>query len=310
MNPINEQLIHAPDTHGKALAKSSEKLSQAGIEDSSLEAAILMAHSLKMDRVQLYLKIHEMLTAEKADLFNGMLERRLKGEPAAYITGHREFYGLDFTVNKNVLIPRPETEILVEKSLELIGSKSATIADIGTGSGCIAISLAKTFAARRMGEAKRNPLAAPDSSNGANIKIYATDISKAALGVAAMNCEKHAVADIITLLHGDLLEPLPAPVDLIIANLPYVNLADMPKVNTRGFEPELALNGGSDGLDQIRRLCAQLNEKLKTGGSLLLEIGYDQQKAVTSLLLSLFPSATIEQFTDGAGLVRVVSLKI
>ena len=151
--------------------------------------------------------------------------------PAAYITGHREFYGLDFAVNSSVLVPRPETELLVEKALELARERSlSTIADIGTGCGAIAVSLAVNLPQTR---------------------IYATDISAPALEVALSNCRKHGVTDRVTLLEGDMLAPLPEPVDLIVANLPYVREPEMTGVNTLGFEPPLALNGGPDGLDKI-----------------------------------------------------------
>ena len=285
------------------------------IEDPPLESILLLMHALKTNRVQLYLDFDNQLSPEQSQQFWELVQRRLKGEPSAYILGHREFYGLDFNVDSSVLIPRPDTELLVEKALELAQSGSvSTIADIGTGCGAIAISLA---------------LKLPRA------KIYATDISAAALKVASANCQKHGVSGRICLLEGDLLEPLPEPVDLIVANLPYVSEADLAKVNTLGFEPTLALDGGPDGLDKIRRLCTQLTHstpfgfaqgqvsslgfardksgqagKLRSSGSLLLEIGQGQREAVTAFLHNLFPSARIEAFTDLAGIGRVVSMKI
>ena len=270
----------------EAINRAGDLLAQV-TKEYALESGVLMAHTLKMDRVQLFLDPKRRLTPEQFDRFQGFIERRLKGEPMAYIVGRREFYGLDFYVDSNVLIPRPETELLVEKALNIAKHRSiTTIADIGTGSGAIAISLA---------------LQLP------NTKIYATDISAAALKVAAVNCGKHGVADKVCLLEGDLLEPLPEPVDLIVANLPYVRQSDLAGVNTHGFEPELALDGGADGLDLIRHLIAQLLGKLNTNGDLLLEVGAGQAKAVTVLLKNAFPSARIETFKDLAKIERVVA---
>ncbi len=164
-----------------------------------------------------------------------------------------------------------------------------TIADIGTGCGAIAISLAL---------------------NLPQAKIYAIDISAPALDVARANCQKHNVADRICLLLGDMLDPLPEPVDLIVANLPYVKESDSTKVNTLSFEPPLALNGGSDGLEKIRRLCTQVSNKRSPDGYLLLEIGLGQGEKVTDFLRSLFPSSELEMLPDLSGIDRVVSLAL
>ncbi|MBI2851392.1 MAG: peptide chain release factor N(5)-glutamine methyltransferase [Chloroflexi bacterium] len=275
-------------TFRDALNRAREMLAESNIEDPALESVVLLTRALKMNRVQLYLEFDNPISPEQAEQFGRLVTRRLKGEPAAYIVGHREFYGFDFCVDSNVLIPRPETELIVEQALELAKDRPiTTIADIGTGCGAIAISLAHKL---------------PET------KIYATDISAAALKVASANCQKHGVSDRICLLEGDLLAPLPEPVDLIVANLPYVTDVDLNKVNTFGFEPTLALSGGPDGLDKIRRLCSQVSEKLSPGGSLLLEIGQGQVAAVTALLRNAFPAFKIEAFTDLAGIGRVVGM--
>jgi release factor glutamine methyltransferase len=277
-------------TTGQALSQARKALALYNIEDPALESELLLRHTLNLDRVQLYLEYDSPLNTEQSERFWKLVERRLGGEPAAYITGHREFYGIDFYVNRNVLIPRPETELLVDKALELAKHLPiTTIADIGTGCGVIAISLASKL-----------PLA----------KIYATDISNAALEAASENCRWQGVADRICLLQGNLLEPLPGPVDLIVANLPYVRESDLNKVNTLGFEPVLALDGGPDGLDKIRRLCAQLPGKLNAGGSVLLEIGMGQAESVTGILRNYLPSGKIEIIPDLAGVGRVVTLNI
>ena len=274
----------------QALSRARETLVANNIEDSTLESELLLRHALKMNRVQLYLRLDCELSHEEDKKFWHLIKRRLNREPPAYIIGHREFYGLDFYVDSNVLIPRPESELLVEKTLELAQNQAvSTIAEVGTGCGAIAISLAL---------------------NLPQVKIYATDISASALKVALFNCQKHEVADRICLLKGDMLDPLPEPVDLIVANLPYVSESELPQVNTLHFEPSLALNGGPDGLEKIRKLCTHVGDKLHLGGCLLLEIGKGQAKTVTTFLHSLLPSAKIELAPDLSGIERVVSLTL
>ena len=274
----------------QTLIRAREVLTSNNIEEANLESELLLRHALQIDRVQLYQNLDRELSPEEDEKFWSLIKRRLNHEPTAYITGHREFYGLDFYVDPVVLIPRPESELLVEKSLYLAQKYNlSTIADIGTGCGAIAISLALNL-----------PL----------VKIYATDISAAALKVALFNCHKHGVADRIFLLEGDMLDPLPEPVDLIIANLPYVRESELSQVNTHDFEPSQALNGGPDGLTQIRRLSLQIDDRLRPGGWLLLEIGQGQSNAVTTLLHRRFPLAEIEAISDLSGIERVVSLSL
>jgi len=272
----------------EALGQAREVLAANNIEDASLESELLLRHALGVDRVQLYLAFDDEFGAEKEAVFRKLIGRCLNGEPTAYIVRHREFYGLDFHVDARVLIPRPESELLVEKALELAQSRGiATIAEIGTGCGAIAISLAVKLP---------------------QIKVYATDISGPALEVASFNCRKHGVAGKISLLQGNLLEPLYESVDLIIANLPYVRELEISRGGLANFEPELALSGGSDGLEKIRQLCQQAGSKLNPEGGLLLEIGQGQETPVTTYLRSLFPSAAIAVSPDLSGIERVVSL--
>ncbi len=274
----------------QALGLARGILAKNAIEDSPLEAELLLMHTLKISRVELYQELDQKLSLEEGEKFRSLVERRLNGEPTAYITGHREFYSLDFYVNPDVLIPRPESELLVEKALELAQNRpEPTIADIGTGCGALAISLALNLPQAR---------------------LYATDVSSSALKVALSNCRKHGVENRIRLLEGDMLEPLPEPVDLIVANLPYVEESELTLVNTAGFEPLLALDGGSDGLEKIRQLRTLVTDKLRPGGSLLLEIGKGQSQAVTTLLRGLFPHAEIEVTPDLGGIDRVVSLTL
>lgn len=270
-----------------SLYHTRQVLAANNICDASLEGELLLRQTLKLNRVQLYQNLEQRITRQQQDILHELVEKRLKGEPAAYINGCREFYGLDFYVNRDVLIPRPETEHLVDKTMNLAQKyKKPIIVDIGTGCGIIAISLAL---------------------NLPQAKIYATDISAPALKVARLNCHKHGVFDRIKLIEGDLLETLPEAVDFIIANLPYVKQSE---IDISSFEPTLALDGGLDGLTKIKQLCHQVRGKLLPGGCLLLEIGYGQREAVTALLHNLFPTADIEVTPDLSGIYRVISMTL
>lgn len=274
----------------QALSRARKILAENNIDDASIEGEILLRHVLGINRARLFSSLDNDISAVQLDDFMKLISRRVNGEPTAYITGHREFYRLDFIVNQHVLIPRPETELLVEKAIQLCRSnKYSKIADIGTGCGAIAVSLAVNL-----------PV----------IKIYATDISAAALELAEQNCMKYSVAGRITLLTGDLLEPLPEAVDLIIANLPYVRASDIPAKGPLSFEPRLALDGGEKGLDKIKQLCRQAEKKLKDKASLLLEIGQGQAEEVISILHNIFPQASIDVEKDLAGIIRVACLRL
>lgn len=268
----------------QALQQAREALTTNHIEDAALEGEILLRHVLDIDRAALFAHLDTEITPIQIDTLNQLVKRRCQGEPSAYITGHKEFFGLDFVVNQNVLIPRPETELLVEKAVELCQQHSlATAVDIGTGSGAIAVSLAV---------------------NLPGMALYASDVSAKALKTAALNAARHNAAGRITFLEGNLLEPLPAAVDIIVSNLPYVKKADL----NAGYEPVLALDGGEDGLDLIRILCRQAGKKLKNHGYLLLEIGQGQGKAVKDMFVKRFPASSVEIFPDLTGIERVVCI--
>jgi len=272
----------------QALGCAKGILAGNNIEDAPLECELLLRHALKISRTRLYLDLDHELSPKQEEAFWRLVERRLNDEPTAYITGHREFYGLDFYVDPRVLIPRPESELLVETALSLAQNHPLfTIAEIGIGCGAIAISLA---------------LSLPET------KIYATDISAAALEVALVNCQKHGVVDRVHLLQGDMLDPVPEPVDLIIANLPYVKQSELAPMSPARFEPLLALDGGSDGTERIRQLCRQVDSKLPPSGFLLLEIGQGQRRAVTAFLHTIFPHGEIEVVPDLSGIDRVIHL--
>ncbi|MFC1901564.1 peptide chain release factor N(5)-glutamine methyltransferase [Chloroflexota bacterium] len=272
----------------QALAEARTLFRDNDIEDTSLESEILLRHTLQVNRAQLYLDFNRELSPIHETVFRHLVERRLRGEPSAYITGHREFYGLDFYVDHRVLIPRPETELLLERAINLAQHRRiTTIAEIGTGCGAIAVGLAKNL-----------PQAV----------IYATDISAPALEVARFNCRQHGVENNIRLLPGDMLDPLPEHVDLIVANLPYVSRAELPGQGPLCFEPRLALDGGADGIEKISGLCRQAGTKLGPAGCLLLEVGQGQGKAVATILKEIFPTAEIEITPDFSGIERMVGL--
>lgn len=268
----------------QVLIQARNILAENNIENAPLEGEILLRHVLRIDRARLFSHLDDDISPSQFKEFMIFVERRRQGEPSAYITGHREFFGLDFIISRRVLIPRPETELLVEKAIDLCRARSiSTIADIGTGCGTIAVSLAV---------------------NLPEVTVYAADVSPDALEIAAQNGAKYGVKDRIILLQGDLLGPLPEPVDMIIANLPYVKISDL----KAGFEPEVALNGGEDGLDKIKDICLQAPEKLRKKGCLLLEIGQRQAAAVRAILHRDFPSALIEVERDLAGIERMITL--
>jgi release factor glutamine methyltransferase len=289
-------------TIAKALAWATQAL-RATSETPRLDAELLLAHVLGWGRAQLLAEARHPLTAAQADAFRALALRRAALEPVAYLIGHKEFYGIDLTIDRRALMPRSETELLVDLALGfarrrtqyegrtnldqssvVLGRSSFAAADIGTGSGAIAIALA---------------LHLPSA------QIDAIDISPEALVLAQQNVERHGLVGRVRLLQGDLLEPVTAPVDLIVSNPPYTVLADIDE-GVRRYEPHLALDGGTDGLELYRRLLAQAPAKLRPGGSMLLEIGATQAAAVTQLARRWFPAAAISVHQDLAGRDRVV----
>ena len=264
------------------LDSTRKSLAICGVTETHIESELLIRHILHCSKAQMFLALDDEIDANIEQEINRVIKRRLNGEYLNYITGEREFYGNTFTLNPSVLIPRPETEVAVEVALNYTRLlQKPVIADIGTGSGVIAISLAKHL---------------PHAS------IYAIDISALALSVARENARRHRVEERIYLYQGDLLEPLPETVDIVIANLPYIPSSEV--AETR--EPRLALDGGIDGLCIISRLCRQLPAKLKKGGIVILEVGDDQAKAVSAHLEVVFPLIKINVARDLAGFERVV----
>ncbi len=273
------------------LRKTRSTIASKGIPDADLEGEVLVRHSLSMGRAQLYIRLEEEYS-EEPETIQAMLDRRLAGDPLAYITGQREFYGIPMQVNSNVLIPRQETELLVEITLELARNRyqgGAIIADVGTGSGAIAVALA---------------------INLPNATIYATDISPEALQTAEANIGHHKLHDRVRLLHGDLLTPLPERVDIVVANLPYIPTEEIstlaPEIHK---EPQIALDGGTNGIEVITRLLRQAPDHLKLDSDLILEIDPRQKELVVEIAQEVFSNAEVSVAKDFAGLDRVVVIQ-
>ncbi len=248
----------------QAIQNGGDVLCRAGIKDARREATSLLADLLGTDRAHLVAHSEDLLNDSHAKFFQSCIERRANGEPQQYITGHQEFYKLDFEVTPDVLIPRPETEAIVEIGLELLKTDAAPrIADIGTGSGCIAISILK---------------------ERSDARAVATDMSAAALAVAARNAGRYGVIDRLDLIQADLLDGLSARTQfvLIASNPPYIPDSDWESLprEVRDYEPAKALVAGTDGLNDIRRLLSDAPCFLRAGGHLVFEIGFGQDAAV------------------------------
>ncbi|MCH7745815.1 MAG: peptide chain release factor N(5)-glutamine methyltransferase [Chloroflexi bacterium] len=276
------------------LLQITQLLSDNQTPDSHIEAEVLLRHILGMERAEFFAALAEHLSSHQCDQVRNLAKRRLDGEPLAYITGHREFYGLDFVVNPHVLIPRQETELLVECVLEHCSRPQATkdlrIADIGTGSGAIAIAIA---------------------ANLPHAQLYATDCDPNALAVAEINCRKHGLEDRVRLSQGDLLDALEAPVDVIVSNPPYITTAEIPLLAPEvRREPNHALDGGPDGLNVIRRLYRQTPAFIRDGGCILVEIAPEQLESVMQLGREEFSNAEISFRRDMLGLPRVVIVSL
>ncbi len=256
-------------------------------EAARLEAEVLLAHVFQVPRAALLAHPERIPSARQLSRYRNLVRRRAADYPLPYLLGYAEFYGLEFEVSPEVLIPRPETETLVDLAL---ACQPATVIDVGAGSGCIAVSLAVHL---------------PDAT------VYAIEVSPAALAVAHKNAERHRVTDRMQFIVGDVLAPRPAPVDLIVSNPPYIPTGECAQLppSIRDHEPRLALDGGADGLDVIRRLFLEAPGVLNAGGKLLIEIGAEQGEAVTQLAYTYFPEATVRVHQDLAGRDRVLEMQ-
>jgi release factor glutamine methyltransferase len=278
-----------------ALRWASATLDSAGVPSPRLDSEVLLAHTLGWKRARLYAYPEFVLPEGPRVLFVALVERRTQREPVPYIVGHREFYGLDFLADRRALIPRPETELLVERALQSARGMGApdralTLVDVGTGSGIVAISLARHLSTST---------------------VYATDVAQDALDLAAVNVQRHGLADRIRLLFGNLLEPVPEAVHLVVANLPYISRGNLRNLarDVVDYEPPAALDGGVDGLELVGGLLAQAAGRLLLGAEILLEIGAFQAARATDLARDFFPGAEIDVFQDYAHLDRNLRIR-
>ncbi len=293
-------------TVGGLIHEGAERLRASGSESARLDAELLLGHVLRVDRSALLAAPEAAVGADHAAAFRDFVERRATGEPVAYNRGIKEFHGLAFSVDPRALIPRPETELLVDLGLERlrwmlterprpVGGQPLLAWDVATGSGAVAVALAVEV--RRRGYAN-------------DVRLRATDVSAAALSLATENAVAHGVADLIDFETADLTSGvLTRPADLLVANLPYIPSDTVPTLPVAAsFEPSNALNGGADGLDLVRRLIDELPTALSADGVALLEIGAGQESAVEEHAHSVARRWTVSVHNDLAGLPRVVEL--
>ena len=272
----------------------TDYLKRSGSPSARLDTQLLIGHVCGLDKVQLYVQFERPLQPDELDALRALFKRRAGHEPVAYILGTKAFYGRDYDVDTTVLIPRPETEHLVDAVTEYLDEKdieAPNIVDVGTGSGCITVTLAAEW-------------------SGA--LVLGVDISADALRMAAHNADKHAVRERVKLTQGHLLEPVQtqASVDVIVSNPPYLDapLMESLMADVRDYEPTTALDGGRDGLDLIRPLIDDSARVLKPGGLLAMEIAHDAQAAAVQALLEEHPAfSTRQTIPDYAGIARVVT---
>ncbi len=283
----------------EVLQWSTNTLKDHQIENPRLNAELLLAHSLNLNREELYVRLHREVKEGEKGVLERLIQRRISGEPLQYILGQQEFWSINLKVDPRVFIPRPETELLVEQSLLILSEKifeqNPFVLEIGTGSGAIGIALAK--------EVK-------------NILLVATDISRDALALAKENAKSAGVQDRIQFVNGDLLVPFHSSrerraFDLIVSNPPYVLRSEIGSLakEVRDYEPILALNGGEDGLEFYRRLISEAPSSLRGGGWFLLEVGQGQAEMVAKQIQESGTFLEPQILPDLAGIERVVKAR-
>lgn len=265
-----------------------------GIESAATDARLLMAHVFGCRPIEVLARYDDEPTDTERKQFRELIQKRVEGCPVAYLIGNRDFYLLSFEVNSAVLIPRPDTETLVQAALDCLkGKPNAAVLDLGTGSGCVAVSIA----------------------HGAKTaKVTAVDISPDAAEVATRNATKYGLNDRVTILTGDLFAPLSAGAkfDLIVSNPPYIPPSEIEKLDkgVKDYEPRLALDGGPDGLAFYRRIADEAAKWLKPGGSVMVEIGWTQEPAVRAVFEGRPEFAVGESMQDMGKRWRVVRAKM
>jgi release factor glutamine methyltransferase len=284
-----------PKTAGDLLREGVRRLQAAQTPSASLAAELLLMHVARCDRARIYAHPEELITRERTDEFFDLVAQRAAGVPTQYLTGKQEFWGMEFEVTRDVLIPRPETEHVIEMAVARLGevhkSRPLRVVDVGTGSGCMAVALAKELP---------------------NAKIIATDISGATLGVARKNAERLGFAGRIDFVECNLLDGIAADAaafDAIVSNPPYVARRDEPTLQpeVRAHEPEVALFAGEDGMAVYPRLITQARERLAPRGLLVLELGCGLFEPVSKLLDAARGWTRVSATRDLAGIVRVIS---
>jgi release factor glutamine methyltransferase len=278
-----------PWTLGRLLVWTSNFLKDKQADSPRLDAEVLLAHVVGCQRIALYTRFEEVASEEVRQKYRELVKKRVDGCPVAYLVGFKEFYNIKLNVTPAVLIPRPETELLVLEAIRIAKPMSSPrIVDVGTGSGAIALTLAKHLP---------------------HAKVTAIDISSEALAVAQKNAEQLGLSSKVKFILGDMLKPVAGEMfDLVVSNPPYITsevVKQLP-INVRNFEPHLALDGGATGLEIIERLLTEAKTVLAKGGHLLCEIGFDQGKTVVELVEKVGGYGSVSVMPDPAGLPRLL----
>ena len=277
----------------ETLNTTSQELMKTGSPDAKLEAEVLLRHVLKIDRATMFRDLEENLSEDNVDNIESLVRRRIQREPLAYITGTKEFYGLMFEVSEDVLIPRPETELLVDMVItkaKLLRKNQINIVDVGTGSGAIAVSLAV---------------------NIPNSNVVAVDLSKSALEIADQNRRTHGQYSRVKLRNGNLLEPVTDNIDILVSNPPYIRRDRLDFLQDEVLkEPIMALDGGEDGLTLIKELLAQAREKMANPGVILFEIDSDQGAVASEIAKHYFPLGEVTVLSDLSNDQRAVLIEL
>jgi release factor glutamine methyltransferase len=291
---VSDEEHRAAETLSDALRRGKRRLASTRTTTPRLDAEVLLRHVLGVDRTALFVRLLEPISAEALAAYDQLLEERAHDIPVAYLTGEREFMGMPFEVGPGVLVPRPETEQLVSWAISWLRTRErepVTVVDVGTGSGAIAIGIAAAMGPPWQG------------------RIIAADVSAAALSIAARNRARLDSHRRISIVQGSLLSSLRTPVDLILANLPYLRPEQLAENPSLDAEPRLALDGGPDGLDLIRQLLPDAPRVLAPGGAIGLEIDPSQRAEVINLARRTFPGSDVEVLRDLAGLDRHITIQ-
>lgn len=286
MTEIADSPLANPKRYSELVRSAQALIAESGSTSARLDAELLLRHLLQVDRVELFMRLEDIASPDTEAALNVLVNQRVAGQPIAYLTGKREFAGLSFAVTPDVLIPRPETELLVEWALDWLNQReNVSIVDVGTGSGAIAVSLATLSSAQ-------------------GIDIVGSDISRAALDVATGNADRLLTPfrrPAVTFREGSLLTWKTDAADLVLANLPYLTPNQVDGNHDLDAEPRLALDGGSDGLDLVRSLVDDLPRVVTSQGAVGLELDPSQVDAVIEQLGTAFPDGRIDVIADLAG---------